>query len=112
MELSLPECAAQLGAAMLSLKQLGARADEMKLAAFLIGFGIALALGIAATIMFYERRYCGGIAFQRNLDKGLYAQGSTIELIGWRGRVGAWSDKVNALATKVWSKNVAKEDRP
>ena len=105
--MSLPECAAQLGAALLAIKQIGAHADTVKIAAFVLGFGIALWLGVMFTSLFYEWHFQAGIAFQRQLDDGLLPPESSLaKHAGFKARIGrglAWT-VVICIAITLWAK--------
>lgn len=80
----------------MSLKQLGAHAENVKIAAFLLGFGLALGLGIIATSMFYEAHFKAALAWQRTWDRPLL-ENTGLES-SWRGRIKGWSDRINKWA--------------
>lgn len=96
MEMSLPECAAQLGAAMLTIRQTVELMYTMRVAAFFLGLGI----GIILCSLGYEWKYRAAIAWQRTWDKPLLRETELGERERWRGRVKAVSDNINSWVTK------------
>ena len=97
MDMSLPECAAQLGAAMLTIQQTVSTLDNLKIIFGALGF----AIGIVVCSMFYEWRYRQTISFQRWLAHGLLPADSTLaKSRSIAGKLCRWSGRVERFATK------------